>query len=93
MKCEFGLRHRSFEAEQEAVVEVGGVIEPVLVTEEGASQCAVLQQAVPVGVVASQTGDLQAEHDPGPTQADLGHEMLEALLVGGGGARGPGRSR
>jgi len=41
---------------------------------------------VPVGVVASQSGHLETEHDPRPTQADFGHEVLEALPVGGRGA-------
>ena len=59
------------------------VIEPVLVADQRAGQRADLQQPVPVGVVAGQPGDLQAEHDPGPAHADLGDQALEPFPVGG----------
>jgi hypothetical protein len=83
---EFGFRHRPLQAEQEPVVEVARVIQAVLVENEGAGQCADLQQPVPVGVVAGQPGDLQAEHDPGPAHGHLGDEALETIAIGGGGA-------
>ena len=41
------------------------------------------QEAVPVGVVAGQPRDLEAEHDPGVAHADLGDETLETFAVGG----------
>jgi hypothetical protein len=41
---------------------------------------------MPVGVVARQPRDLEAEHDPGLAQTDVGDEALEPLAVGGAGA-------
>jgi hypothetical protein len=41
---------------------------------------------MPVGVVAGQAGDLEAQHDPGAAHADFGHQVLEPLPVG---SRGP----
>jgi hypothetical protein len=81
-EVQLGLRHGALEPEQQAVVEVGGVIEAVLVADQRVGQRADLQQPVPVGVVARQPGDLQAEHDPRVAQADRGHQVLEALAVG-----------
>jgi len=49
---QLSLAHRALQPEQEAVVEVGGVIEPVLVTDQRARERGDLQQSVPVGVVA-----------------------------------------
>ena len=83
---QLGLAHGALEAEQQPVVEVGRVIEAVLVADQRAGQRADLQQPVPVGVVAGQPGHLQAEHDPGPAHADLGDQALEAVPVGGRGA-------
>ena len=82
-EVQLGLAHRAFEAEQQPVIELAGVIEPVLVADQGARQRADLQQPVPVGVVAGQAGDLQAEHDPGPAHADVGDQALEPFSVGG----------
>jgi hypothetical protein len=81
---QFGLAHGAFEAEQQPVVELAGIIEPVLVADQRRGQRADLQQPVPVGVVAGQPGHLQPEHDPGPAHADLGHQVLEPLPARGG---------
>ena len=93
-EVQLGLAHRAFEAEQQPVVEVAGVVEAVLVADQRPGERADLEQPVPVGVVAGQARDLEAEHDPGLAQADLGDQALEALAAGRRGARtGPGRSR
>ncbi len=68
---QLGFTHGAFEAEQQPVVEVGGVIEPVLVADQRSGQRADLKQPMPVGVVARETRDLKAEHDPGVADTDL----------------------
>ena len=85
-EVQFGLAHGALKTEQQPVVEVGRVIKPVLVADQRARHGADLQQPVPVGVVAGQPGDLQAEHDPGPAHADLGDQPLKSFPVGGRGA-------
>ena len=84
-EVQFGFAHGALQAEQQPVVEVGRVIQPVLVADQRARHGADLQQPVPVGVVAGQPGHLQAQHDPGAAHADLGDQPLEALPVGGAG--------
>jgi hypothetical protein len=81
VKLRFG--HRALEPEQEPVVEIGRVIEPVLVADQRAGQRADLEQPVPVGVVARQAGDLEAEHDPGLAEPDVGDQPLEPLTAAG----------
>jgi hypothetical protein len=49
-------------------VERAGVIQPVAITDHGVRHAAQIQEPIPVGVVASQAGDLQAEHQPGKTE-------------------------
>jgi len=82
---QLGLAHRALEAEQQPIVEVRGVVDPILVEDEGIGQGTDLEQPVPVGRVASQPRDLQPEHDPGAPQADIGDEPLKSFAVDGGG--------
>ena len=85
-EVQLGLAHRALQAEQQPVVEVCRVIETVLVADQRAGERGDLQQAVPVGVVARQPGDLESEHDPGLPKPDVGDEPLEPLAIGGAGA-------
>ncbi len=55
---QFGLAHRPLETEQEPVVEVPRIIEPILVQDERVRERADLQQPMPVGTVAGQARDL-----------------------------------
>jgi hypothetical protein len=73
---QLGLGHRALESEKHAVVEQGGVIDPVAVGDQSIGNATQVQQAVPVRVVASQAGDLD------PKDADArpaGHCPLERL--------------
>ena len=83
---QLSFAHRAFEPEQEAVVEVARVIQPVLVKNQRVGHRAQLKQPVPVGRVARQARDLKPEHDPGAAHPDLGHQPLEPLAIGGRGA-------
>src|SRR6266545_7951184 len=55
--------------------------------EQGSYRPSSFRIRVPVGVVAGQSGDFQAEHDAGPSHADVGDQPLEAVAALGGGAR------
>jgi len=46
-----------------------------------ARQSAQVDQAAPVGVVASQAGDLKCEHEAGATESDIGGRAAEAVAV------------
>ena len=74
---QLSLAHRAFESEQEPVVERAGVVEAVGVADHGVGHAAEVQQPVPVDVVARQSRDFQAEHQPGVTERDLGRQPGE----------------
>ncbi len=59
------------------------MIDAVGVRDQGVRQRAQVQQLIPVGVVASQPADLDAEDDPDMPEADVGDEFLEALPCSG----------
>ena len=84
---QFGLAHGALEAEQEAIVEACRIVDAVFVEDEGVGKGANLQQALPVGIVARQTRDFQAHHDPRVAHADVAHQPPKSLAPGG---RGPG---
>src|SRR6266702_4483517 len=67
-EMELSLRHLPLHAQEQAVVKVPRVVEPVFVADQGAGHGTDLQELMPVGVVAGQPGAFQAEHDPGPAQ-------------------------
>ena len=72
------LAHRALEPQQQPVVVIGRVVEPVLVGQQGPEDGAQLQELVPVLVGARQAAHLQAEDDADVVQADLGEQVLEA---------------
>ena len=78
---QLGFAHGPFEPEQQPVVETARVVQAVLVEDQRAGQGTEFQQAVPVAGVASQSGDLQAQHDPRASHAHLGHQLLKAFPV------------
>ena len=65
------------------------IVDAIFVQDQRVGQRADLQEPVPVHRVPGQTRHLQAEHDAGPRQADLGHQPLESFAIGGRGARLP----
>ena len=74
---ELGFRHRALEAEHEAVVEQGRMIEPVAIADQGVRHAAEVQEAIPVGVVAGEAGHLQAEHEADVAQRHLRRQLRE----------------
>ena len=71
------LAHHAVQAEQEPVVVVGRVVEPVGVGQQHAEAGAQLQQLVPVLARAGQPAHLQAEDQPDVVEGDLGQQPLE----------------
>ena len=78
---QLGFAHGPFEAEQQPVVELSGVIDAVFVQDQSVGQGADLEQPVPVRRVAGQAGDLQAEHHADLAHAHGGDQTLEAFPV------------
>ena len=87
MKCSSTSLMVPFRPSSKPVIEVGRIIQAVLVADQRRGHGADLQQPVPVGVVAGQPGYLQAQHDPGAAHADLGDQTLKSLPIGGRGSR------
>ena len=78
---ELRFAHGPLQPEQEPVVEVAGVVDPVLVQDERLGERADLQKPVPIGRVARQPRDLQAHDDARAPRADLRHPLLKAAAV------------
>ena len=76
------LAHRSLEAEQQTIVEQCRMIDTVSIADEGVGEAAEIEQAIPVGVVACETGDFEAEHDTDVAEDDFGGQLGKAVSLG-----------
>ena len=80
-EVQFGFTHGALESKQEPIIEIGGIVETVLIENQGVAETTDLQEPMPVATVAGQAGDFQPDHQPGVTHAHLGHEFLETLAI------------
>jgi hypothetical protein len=86
---QFGLAQGALQPQQKAVVEVGGVVQPVGVSQQDAQAGAQSQEAVPGGAAAGQAAHLQAEDQADVVEGDLGQQALEAQATLDGLAAAP----
>src|SRR5258708_34833998 len=71
------LAHGAFHPEQQAIVGMTRVIDPVLVYDDSSDKSAELDQRVPVATVARQPGSLNGEHGADPPLANRRQQALE----------------
>ena len=87
---QFRLAHRPLQTQEQSVVKMRGIVEPIVVEQQRPGQCADFQKPVPVARVARQARHLQAHHDAGSVwRAHLGHRPWKLLLFGRAAARLP----
>ena len=84
---QLGLAHRSFEAEQQTVVEQRRMIDAVSISDQCVGQPGEIDEAVPVGVVASEARHLEPKNKPDAGECDLGGEARKAGARDRAGAR------
>ena len=65
---QFRFAHGALQAQQQAIVEVRRIVQPVLIEDERVGQRAQLKQPMPVGGVARQPRYFKTEHDPDATR-------------------------
>ena len=76
------LAHRALQAKHQPVVERPRVIQAIAVADQRVGDGAQVQQPIPVGVVAGQAADLQAQHQPDVAEGDLGGQTGKPRTVG-----------
>ena len=79
---QLGFAHDPRQAEQQPVVVGARVVEPLAIGEDHAEQRAQFEQLMPIAVVARQPRGIQAEHQAGIAEPDLGDQPLEAMPLG-----------
>src|SRR5262249_31434027 len=60
---QLGLAHRAFETEQQAVVEERRMIDAVGIADQCVGETRQIDEPVPIGVIAGEPRDLEAEHE------------------------------
>ena len=79
---QLGFAHDPRQAEQQPVVIGARIVEALAVGEDHAKQRAQFEELVPIAVVARQSGGIQAEHEAGVAEPDLGDQPLETVPLG-----------
>src|SRR5262245_5696397 len=77
-EVQLGLTHNALQAEEQSVVEVGGVVQAIVVAQQRAEQAAQANQGGPVRIRACQAACLQAQDDADVIEPEFGQEVLEA---------------
>jgi hypothetical protein len=86
---QLGLAHGALEAKQQSIVKHGRVIDAVGIADERVGETAEIEQAIPVGVVAGEAGDLETEHDADMSKRNFCREPPEAAALDDAGAGKP----
>src|SRR5271169_1100143 len=86
---QLSLAHGALEAEQQSVVEHRGMIDSVGIADESVGEAAEIEQAIPVGVVAGEAGDFEAEHNADAAESDFSGEPGEAIALDDAGSGKP----
>src|SRR5258706_6039272 len=84
-----GFAHGAFETEYQAIVEQRRMIDAVAITDEGIGETAKIEQAIPVGGVAGEARDFEAEHDADMAEGDFGDQTGEAASLNDAGSGNP----
>ncbi len=71
------LTDRALQPQQQPVIMLGRVVNPVRVAQQGPRQGAQLQELMPFPATARQPRHLDAQHDAHMIQPDLRHQTLE----------------
>ena len=75
---ELELAHGALKPQQQPVVQMAGIVDAVVVDQQGIGQSAEIDQMVPVAVVPGQPRGFEREHGPGGTFADGRQQPGEA---------------
>ena len=67
---QFGFAHRSQESQEKTVGVLSGVIDPILVDDQGVGEGTDLDETIPIAARPCQARGFQAQDGPGPAQAD-----------------------
>ncbi len=75
---ELRLAHGALQPEQEPVVEQPRMVDTIRIADQRVGQAAQVDEPIPVGIVAGQSGYLQAQHQTDMSKGDLGGQPREA---------------
>src|SRR5215831_6161829 len=73
-----GFAHRAFETEQKPIVEERGMIDAVGIANERVGQAGEVDETMPIGIIAGEPRDLEAEHKTHPCERHFGGEVGKA---------------
>jgi hypothetical protein len=78
---EFRLAHDAGQAQQKTIVVGARVVKAFAIRDEHAEHRSEFEQLMPVPIVAGQARSVEADHEPGVAEADLGDQLLETVAL------------
>jgi hypothetical protein len=83
------LAHRSFEAQQEPIIEDARIVDAIWIDHDGAHQATEFDEMMPVSAVTGQAGSLNAKDGANLSRTDFRDQMLEPRAFDLAGPRAP----
>ena len=80
-EMQFCLGHLGLQTKQQPVVEIARIVAAVFVDDQRAGQRAYLDQPIPIGVGAAQSGAFQSKDRSHFAQRYIGHQLLEVVAT------------
>ena len=77
-RVQLELAHRSFEPQQEPIIEDARIVDAIWIDHDGAYQAAEFDEMMPVSAITGQTRSLNAKHGANLSRADFRNQMLES---------------
>src|SRR2546422_824781 len=77
LQVQLELAHRSFEPQQEPIVEDARIVDAIWIDHDGAHQAAEFDEMMPVPTVTGQAGSLNAKNGANLPRADFRNQMLK----------------
>src|SRR5262245_15194205 len=84
---EFGFAHRAAKPQEQPIIILARVIDPILVNDESIGEGTDLNEAIPITTRTGQAGGFQTDHRACPSKPHFGNEMLKAGPPDGRSAR------
>jgi hypothetical protein len=74
----FCLGHSAFQSENQAIVEKSGVIQAIIIGEQGIGDGTHIEEAIPIRITPCQAGDLQPEKNSHSSHGDFRIQVIKS---------------
>src|SRR6516162_2544595 len=74
----FSLRHCAFQSENQAIVEKSGMIQAIIISEQGIGNGTHIEKAIPIRITPCQAGDLQPKKNSHSSHSNFHIQVIKS---------------